>query len=311
MPDPHVPDPDLHDADIPPGMPDLPFWLRPDPGYAAPGGHTPDDANDSARFDPHAQAREGAPHTAHTDDADIGDDDTVDDEDEQEDWGEDWEAGGEDDGNGDDASSPDAPGQGSPQRTRQPGERQRRDRRARRLRAVADFTPVRTAPRADGWSPQVQRAFLEALAETGSVRAACQRVHRSPSTAYRLRRRTDAQGFAEAWEAALDQAALLLSDRLWDRALEGQEDVTYHPDGSQTVRRRHDNRLAMWLLRYHDPVRYGDLVREPLGGEYRKRRAGRFAGLLNGLMRGIARARSRPHARSHARPHPRPHGERV
>lgn len=247
--------------DIPPGLPDIPFWLRPE--YAdrfTPDG-APRDPRSAADSDPQADANyEG------DDDLDDQADDLIDfDETLAEERGHDRAA------------------------------RQREERRARRLQAVADFTPVRTATRADGWSPEVQREFLEALAETGSVRTACARVCRSPSSAYRLRRRTDAKGFAEAWEAAFNQAALVLSDRLWERALEGQEDVTYHPDGASTVRRRHDNRLAMWLLKYHDPVRYGELVREPVG-HVRQQQLGRFPALLNGLLRAPARALARMRA---------------
>ena len=39
------------------------------------------------------------------------------------------------------------------------------------------FTPVpRLKARHNGWSAAVQLAFIEALAETGSVEAACRRV---------------------------------------------------------------------------------------------------------------------------------------
>ena len=42
------------------------------------------------------------------------------------------------------------------------------------------FAPVpREKDRSNGWKPEVQRAFIEALAETGSVRAACRRVARA------------------------------------------------------------------------------------------------------------------------------------
>lgn len=38
------------------------------------------------------------------------------------------------------------------------------------------FTPVpRLKDRHNGWKPHIQRAFIEALAETGSVKAACRK----------------------------------------------------------------------------------------------------------------------------------------
>jgi len=39
------------------------------------------------------------------------------------------------------------------------------------------FTPVpRAKERSNGWKPHVQRAFIEALADTGSVASACRAV---------------------------------------------------------------------------------------------------------------------------------------
>jgi hypothetical protein len=47
------------------------------------------------------------------------------------------------------------------------------------------FTPVpRQCARHDGWTPQRQRAFIEALADTGSVAAACKAVSMSTNGAY-------------------------------------------------------------------------------------------------------------------------------
>lgn len=51
------------------------------------------------------------------------------------------------------------------------------------------FTPVpRQCARHDGWTPDRQRAFIEALADTGSVAAACKAVDMSERGAYHLRR---------------------------------------------------------------------------------------------------------------------------
>lgn len=68
---------------------------------------------------------------------------------------------------------------------------------------VPDFPPVPTRGRADGWTAVRQGDFIGFLAETGSVAEAARQVGCSRESAYRLRRRRDAEGFALAWDAAL------------------------------------------------------------------------------------------------------------
>ena len=70
-------------------------------------------------------------------------------------------------------------------------------------RRVPAFAPVRSRARKDGWHPVRQAEFIGALAETGSVRAAARRVGMARESAYRLRGREGAEGFAAAWDAAL------------------------------------------------------------------------------------------------------------
>ena len=65
------------------------------------------------------------------------------------------------------------------------------------------FTPVRLRTRRDGWSAQVQCAFLAALYCTGSVAAAARAVGRSRESAHRLRARKGAESFAAAWDRVL------------------------------------------------------------------------------------------------------------
>ncbi|MFV4725688.1 hypothetical protein ACNJUL_21330, partial [Mycobacterium tuberculosis] len=51
------------------------------------------------------------------------------------------------------------------------------------------FDPVpRHYNRHDGWTPERQRGFIEALLDTGSVRAAAHAVNMTPEGAYLLRR---------------------------------------------------------------------------------------------------------------------------
>jgi hypothetical protein len=71
------------------------------------------------------------------------------------------------------------------------------------VRRVPAFVPVPLRARADGWTPLRQAEFIGRLAETRSVAAAAAAVGMARETAYRLRRRRGAEGFAAAWDAAL------------------------------------------------------------------------------------------------------------
>ena len=67
------------------------------------------------------------------------------------------------------------------------------------------FAPIpRRTQRHDGWTPERQRAFIEALADTGSVSRASAMVNMSSVGAYYLRRQPEAASFRTAWNAALD-----------------------------------------------------------------------------------------------------------
>src|SRR3546814_6373383 len=76
-------------------------------------------------------------------------------------------------------------------------------------------------------------------------------------SAYRLRARADAQSFRYAWDFAPDHAIGRLGDAVLSRAINGVARPVFY-QGEQIGERRHyAERLAMWLLRYRDPVRYG------------------------------------------------------
>ena len=68
---------------------------------------------------------------------------------------------------------------------------------------IPAFHPVPVGARRDGWTPARQAAFVGMLAETGSVEGACRAVGMGKHSAYRLRQRPGAAGFAAAWDAAL------------------------------------------------------------------------------------------------------------
>ncbi|WP_284054320.1 hypothetical protein [Stakelama marina] len=121
----------------------------------------------------------------------------------------------------------------------------------------ADFEPVPTRQRHDGWTPDKQREFIEALAASGCVDSACRAVGMSTAAAYNLRARTDAQSFRCAWENALEYAVSRLSDAALSRAIHGVVRPVFYQGEQIGERRYYDERLAMFLLRYRDPVRYG------------------------------------------------------
>jgi hypothetical protein len=127
----------------------------------------------------------------------------------------------------------------------------------RTLAAAQDFVPASPRERRDGWTPEKQVDFIEALGECGCVTEACERVGLSPSTAYRLRRRVDAYSFRAAWDAALDYAIRRLSDAAFSRALNGVARPVWFQGEQVGERRYYDERLTMFLLRYRDPDTYG------------------------------------------------------
>ncbi len=102
------------------------------------------------------------------------------------------------------------------------GARRAQPRRTRPRPAAYDWVPVLRKRRADGWSPQKQRDFVEALADTGLVEESARVVGMSVASCYRLRRAPGAESFARAWDAALDFGALRLKDIAMDRAMTGQ-----------------------------------------------------------------------------------------
>ncbi|ARS27330.1 hypothetical protein [Sphingomonas sp. KC8] len=118
---------------------------------------------------------------------------------------------------------------------------------------MTDLTPALSAPagraqRLDGWTPDRQRAFLEAVSEGHTVEAACRIVGLSVASAYALRRRASGAAFAIGWQAACLQARERLADILLSRAIDGQTETITRANGDVIERHRHDNRLATAML---------------------------------------------------------------
>lgn len=111
------------------------------------------------------------------------------------------------------------------------------------------FEPVPRKFRHDGWTPARQRAFIAALADTGSVKRACRHVNMSPEGAYYLRRQRGSESFRRAWEAALDFGVQRLKDEAFDRALNGQLSPVFVGGKLKGFRRVKNDRLLMFCLR--------------------------------------------------------------
>ena len=128
---------------------------------------------------------------------------------------------------------------------------------AREVFEPADFDPVPTAPRHDGWNAEKQLEFIEALAAAGCVDHAARAVGMQPGSAYRLRARADATSFRAAWEHALEYAIHRLAEATLSRAIHGVARPVFYQGEQIGERRYYDERLAMFLLRTRDPARYG------------------------------------------------------
>lgn len=99
------------------------------------------------------------------------------------------------------------------------------------------------------WTPALQRQFLEALAETGSVELACGDVSMSRRAAYNLRWKREGAAFRIGWDAAVLVARAVVADMLMDRALLGQTIETVRdPENHVTTRVHYDRRLGSALL---------------------------------------------------------------
>lgn len=104
---------------------------------------------------------------------------------------------------------------------------------------LLDFIPYcHEARRGHSITPPVQRAFIYQLAETGIVTAAAINVGKSIQALYKLRARPGAEGFAKAWDAALEWGRLRLEDCAMER--------TIH----QGVHNPRANSMICWVIQH-------------------------------------------------------------
>jgi len=123
--------------------------------------------------------------------------------------------------------------------------------------AAPEFLPVpRKSARHDGWTPERQRGFIQALMDTGSVKSAAHAVNMTPEGAYALRRHPGGASFRKAWEQALAAGIQRLEDLAMDRALNGEEVPVYSYGKLVGTRRVYNDRLLMFLLRNRAAPRF-------------------------------------------------------
>lgn len=125
------------------------------------------------------------------------------------------------------------------------------------------FTAVPHArTRADGWTPEVQAAFMRALSVMGSVGQAARAVGMGRASAYRLRARAMAVGggaerFAAAWDAAISAGRWGQYAVAMERAIDGHTIVRVTRGGSVTVAAGPDLKIMNAALREGPSTRDG------------------------------------------------------
>ncbi len=120
------------------------------------------------------------------------------------------------------------------------------------------FAPVPLRHRHDGWTPEKQRDFIEHLADTLCPDTAAAAVGMSVRSAYALRRRAGAEGFAAAWDAALLRG---LSEqgrsRLVDQAVNGRRVQRFYHGQLIAEERVYSERLLLALIQRGDKLFQG------------------------------------------------------
>lgn len=104
--------------------------------------------------------------------------------------------------------------------------------------------------RADGWTPARQRKFLANLRQTGVVRDACRAAGISSTSAYRVRRTSEA--FAAAWNRAQTRGMANVEQAAFDRAVLGWDEVVTRDGKEVSRRKRYSDSLLQLLLKRGD-----------------------------------------------------------
>lgn len=120
-----------------------------------------------------------------------------------------------------------------------------------------DFEPVPVRPRSDGWTPDKQVGFVQALCATGCFETAARHVGMTARSARDLRTRRDAASFRAACDAAVAAGTSALTEAAMDRALNGVVVPIFYKGEQVGEKRVFNEALTMFMMRYHDQYRYG------------------------------------------------------
>lgn len=99
------------------------------------------------------------------------------------------------------------------------------------------------------WTKALAQQFIDVLSDTCNVGLAAKAIGRSVSNVYKQRKK-DAT-FRNAWDQAIVIAFGKLEMMMLERALHGQEKLVVARDGTSTVMREYNDRVALSLLRMH------------------------------------------------------------
>jgi hypothetical protein len=140
------------------------------------------------------------------------------------------------------------------------------------------------------WTPESQCRFIERLAETGSVRCACEAVSMARVSAYRFRRRAEALAFRVGWDAAVLIAREQHGDALMMYALAPVDYVgTRHPETRRMRWRRTDPALGRGrglALLYRLDMAHAKIAADGQGYAMAQAGMGDFDGLLGLVAQG-------------------------
>ncbi len=126
------------------------------------------------------------------------------------------------------------------------------------------FAPyLHAVPRSNSITPERQRRFIATLAATGIVNQAARSIGKSMEALYKLRHRPGAEGFAAAWDAALERGVQRLEDCALQRAMQGTPTPIVSGGKLLGTWDKPDNTLLRFLLQYRLPARYGLQQIEP------------------------------------------------
>jgi hypothetical protein len=122
---------------------------------------------------------------------------------------------------------------------------------------LISFTPVPVRRRHDGWTAERQIAFVEKLADTNSIVAACKHVGMSRESVRKLKRHSYGRAFRDACDAALDCGYADVEEAAAERSKNGVARPIFYKGEQVGEWRQFDERLTMFLLRFRRRHRFG------------------------------------------------------